>query len=898
MSRLLLKEYQRESLDAIGRFCDEVHAAVGRKAMRPVHDAYYAATRREFIEAPQLPGVPYVCLRIPTGGGKTLVAAHAVGVIAKRLGNQDRPLCLWVTPSTTIRDQTLHGLRDREHPYHTALREGLGAVYGGGGVEVLTVEEALAANRAMLSSSAAIIVTTIQSYRIDEETNRKVYQDNGYLMDHFTNLPAGVQEQLAPRGISGNEADDISGGGRISLSLANAMKLRGPIVIMDEAHNARTRISFDSLARFGPLAVLELTATPQQDHDPGKESYASNVLHAVSALQLKREGMIKLPVELESRDNWLDVLSTTVQRRTALERRAQEWGQRSGRFIRPIALIQAQPKSKSRETHTVDKIKAALVEQLNVPAERVRIVVGNTDELGDEDLRTKNCKVEYIITVEKLREGWDCPFAYVLGSVGNVATETAVEQLLGRVLRMPDAAPTGVAELDRAYAVVQSPDVVKTAKNLCDSLVARCGFDAESVGDAFRVRQHVDTQSRLPVSVIPVSASPDLAQLPLAVRNKVKFDAGSRTLHVHEPLTREEAVALRDSLVTLMDRAAVEQYWQSERSVGTAAKPLDEYAQPLRVPQLIVRDGERSYLFEPEELDEFSWDLDRCNPALSHAEFSVEFNVGDRVLVGVTEQGSVRIGGVEEVMVRQLSFVAEGDDWSKAELVRWLDNELHHGGAFAGLPKAQSQAWLLRVVDSLLMDQGADLPILVRKRHELADVAITRISEHGRQQVRAAANLLIAGQSSRRLETSIEQPCVLDEQDYCPYHQYRGPFSFGKHAFTRIGDMGDEESQCAKRIDDHPNVKRWVRNPQHESAGGFSLPLSPGRFFPDFITELLDGRIVIVEYKGGHLAQQPGELHKESVGKLWEARSAGKCVFTRVVDQDWPVLDAALEVKA
>jgi type III restriction enzyme len=192
MPGLELREYQRESLDAIGRFCDAVRSAVGRDAMRPVHDAYYAETTRDFIQVPQLPNVPYVCLRVPTGGGKTLIAAHAVGVIAKRLGHQDHPLCLWVTPSITIRDQTLRGLRDRDHPYHLALREALGVP-----VEVLTVEEALSVNRSMLSSSAVIVVTTIQSYRIDEEGNRKVYQDNGYLMDHFANLPGWVRGQLA-----------------------------------------------------------------------------------------------------------------------------------------------------------------------------------------------------------------------------------------------------------------------------------------------------------------------------------------------------------------------------------------------------------------------------------------------------------------------------------------------------------------------------------------------------------------------------------------------------------------------------------------------------------------------------------------------------------------------------
>lgn len=315
------------------------------------------------------------------------------------------------------------------------------------------------------------------------------------------------------------------------------------------------------------------------------------------------------------------------------------------------------------------------------------------------------------------------------------------------------------------------------------------------------------------------------------------------------------------------------------------------------VTQLIVRDGNRCCLFEPEELDEYDWNLDQCDTAVSEAEFSTALNVGDRVSVNVTNRGGVSIGGVEEVIVRQLSFVAEGDDWSKTQLVRWLDEELHHGGAFAGLSKSESQAWLLRVVDGLIEGRMADLPILVRKRHELADVVVRRIGAHGRRQVREAANLLISGRSPRQLETSMEMPVVLEEQDYAPYRQYRGMFAFRKHAFTLVGELGMEESECAKHIDDHPNVKRWVRNLTHESAGGFSLPLSPGRFFPDFIAELQDGRIAIVEYKGPHLAQDPKELHKEAVGKLWEERSAGLCVFVRVVGRDWAKLEAALAAK-
>lgn len=885
MAGLVLKEFQREALAAIERFCAAVRQCVDCKALRPVHDANYLETNRDFIDVPQFPGIPYFCLRVPTGGGKTLIAAHAVGAIAKRLGHQDRPLCLWVTPSTTIRDQTLNALRNREHPYHAALRDSLGVP-----IEVRTMEEALAVNRSMLSSSAVIVVTTIQSYRIrnergeEDEATRRIYRDNGYLMDHFTNLPDWVRQQLS-----------VGAAGRPDLSLANVMKLRGPIVIMDEAHNARTEISFDSLARFGPLAVLELTATPRQTHDPAAGEYASNVLHAVSALQLKREGIIKLPVELESRENWLDVLAAMKDRRDTLERRARQWGLQSGRFIRPIALVQAQPRRAGRETHTVDKIKQVLVEQLHVPAERIRIATGDKDDLGGEDLSLPDCTVEYVITVDKLREGWDCPFAYVLGSVGNAATPTAVEQLLGRILRMPQATPTGVPELDRAYAIVQSPDVVQTAQNLCDSLVNQCGFDRETVNDAFRVNRQV-VQGTLPVATIPVSVSVKTSELPAGLREKVEYDVETKTLQVHAPLTRDETQQLRDSLATPEDREAVEQYWQTERGVGTAAKALDQYALPLRLPQLVVKDKYGAHLFEPEELDEFAWNLNQCDPKLTDADFSLELNVGDRVTVGLSDQGGMRIGGVQEVIVRQLSFVADSDDWSKAELVRWLDADLHRGNTFRGLAKSESQPWLSRVVDDLVQRRQANLPLVVRKRHDLMKSLRGLIAEHGRIQVREAANLLISGASDHVLETTMDRPFELAEQDYCPYRKYSGfPFQFSKHAFDLIGFMNDEEIRCAKEINDHPQVKRWIRNLEQESAGGFSLPLSPGRFFPDFIAELFDGRHALIEYKGRHLAELRAEQHKKSVGDLWAARSAGTCVFVWVVDQDWASVERGLE---
>jgi type III restriction enzyme len=884
MPPVALKSYQRECLERLALYCREVRAEAARGSRRPEREAFEAVTGRHdaYLAADTFAGVPYVCLRVPTGGGKTLLGAHAVGVIARHLGYEDRPLVFWVTPTTTIRDQTLRTFKDRGHPNHAALADSLGPSF-----QVLMLEDAQAMSKAMITADPVVIVTTIQSYRIDEEGNRKVYQDNGYLMDHFENLSARAQALLD------------RGEGRVALSLANAMKLRGPIVVMDEAHNARTKTSFDSLARFGPLAVLELTATPQHEHDPANEKYASNVLHAVSALELQQEGMIKLPVELESRTDWLDVLKLTIDRRTELAALAAHCHAETGRYIRPIALIQAQPNRRSRENHTAAAVKEKLIDPagpFKLPAASVAICTGTVDELeaNNVDLAASDCPVEYVITVDKLTEGWDCPSAYVLGSIGNVATETAVEQILGRVLRMPQAMPTGISALDRAYAVVQSPDILRTAQNLRDALVKRCGFDGSSVQDAFRISRTADPQRPLALSGMPLMEAPRLHDLPDSLRAKLEYNPGNGMLRVNTPLSFDETRQVRTVVANLIDQQAVDDYWSRERSPGIAVKQLDDYAKPIRIPQLTVVTQSRRTLFEPRELEEYSWNLDQCDPVFDETAFDATYVAGGRTTIGPDAAGGTRVHAVEHIRVPRVWLFDDGEPWSEIELIRWLNSELHKDSRFMGITATESAAWLKRVVAHLTTARGVDLGVLVRKRHALADAVIPRIRDHGYDQVRRVAELLFRDLAAAKVETSYELAFTLAEQQYAPSTQYQGGHAYRRHAFEKMADMNEEEAECAKHIDDHPNVRRWVRNLDREAAGGFSLPLSPGRFFPDFVAELADERIAVIEYKGAHLAKNQDELHKKSVGELWAKQSNGKAAFAWVVDRNWSALDSAL----
>ncbi len=541
-------------------------------------------------------------------------------------------------------------------------------------------------------------------------------------------------------------------------------------------------------------------------------------------------------------------------------------------------------------------MKATLIERLGVPAEEIVICTGTIDELGDTDLSADG-PIRYVITVDKLREGWDCPLAYVLGSIGNAATPTAVEQLIGRVLRMPNANPTRVPALDRAYAFVLSDDVVRTAVQLRDRMVETCGFDERSVEDAVRVTA-TQTQCALGLGRIPLSEPPKQDLLPAPLAAKAHYDEPSHTLVVDESLTRDEVKTLRDAAATEDDRRAIEDFWERDRPIGTAVKSLDEYARPFRLPRLVVEQGGRWSLLEPVELDNFAWNLDQCDFALNETEFEPDIRVGSAAIIDLREAADGRSGAlvtesVGDVRLQQLELIGEGDVWTENELTLWLDRAIHRDDSLMGLAKSESQPWLRRAVTHLTGTRRISLPIIVRRRHRLSDILRAKIADHGRLQTRCATNWLIENRPET-IKTSDEHSVLVEEQDYTPSQLFGAGHRFQHHAFDLIFDMNGEEFDCASRIDGHANVARWIRNTEHALQGGFWLPKSPGKFFPDFIVELKDARVVLIEYKMGKMASDPEEQHKKAVGELWASRSEGHCRFGWIVDKNWARLTEVL----
>jgi len=868
---LELRDYQQRSLDVLEQYLSSV-------AEHGAQRAFVLTTNRPYLPAPSLPGLPYVCLRVPTGGGKTLMAAHAVGIAARAYLHADRAMCLWLVPSNTIREQTLKALRNREHPY----RQVLDARFAGN-VRVMDLTEALDIQRAVLDGDTVVIVSTLQALRRDDTEGLKVYEPAGALMAHFSGLAPALEAQLDKR-------ED----GSIPYSLCNVLRLRRPLVLVDEAHNARTPLSFDTLARFNPSCIVEFTATPQTEHRPERDLFASNVLHQVSAAELKAADMIKLPIKLQTHADWKEVIGAALAARRELEAAAQDEERQTGEYIRPLVLFQAQD---IRHPINVDVLKRCLTDDFKIHEDEIAIATGKTRELENVDLFDRACKLRYIITMQALKEGWDCSFAYVLCSVADIQSSRAVEQLLGRVLRMPRATRKRRPELNYAYTFAASPQFVQAAQSIRDTLVENLGFQRMEAADFVRPLETAPLWQPGTLFAQPsvmVSAGLDPQALPAPTRETVRYEPGTGQLVALRVLTDTDQAALRDWCPTPADQLSVDRLADRSRGRTVVAGAGVAEAEPFKVPLLGIRVGQQLELFEADHFLAADWNLAQCDASLSEAEFPSQRVAGAAGEIDVSDTGQVEMIGFVAQVQEQLELLAVEPGWTVPALANWLDRHIQH----RDIPQPYSSLFMHNVITGLLERRGLTVEKLARHKFRLRNAVEAKIAEHRRDHARRAYQAMLF-EGGAQLETSAELCLSYAEDRYSPNWYYEGGYRFQKHYFRTIGELQSdgEEHDCAAFIDGLEPVKRWVRNLDRRPDASFWLQTSTDKFYPDFVAELTDGRVLAVESKGEHLWGAPDAKEKLAVGELWADRSAGKCIFVMPKGPDWKKIAEAIQVK-
>lgn len=868
---LELREYQKRSLDALESYL-RLTIQHGAKT------AFVLQTDRPYRAVPQLPGLPYLCMRIPTGGGKTLMACHALGIATKEYLQAERAVCLWLVPSNTIREQTLAALRDRRHPYRQAVDANFGGL-----VTVMDLTEALYVTRGTLAGETCIIVATLAALRVEDTEGRKVYETCGALMDHFSGLTAELEALL-----------EKNGNGVISYSLCNVLRLWRPIVIMDEAHNARTQLSFDTLARFSPSCIVEFTATPETTHNPERGQFASNILHHVSAGELKAEDMVKLPIKLETRSEWKEVLAEALKTQRNLEAIAVEEEKQTGEYIRPIVLLQAQPRSQTRETLTVEVVRQSLIDDFRIPEDQIAVATGETREIDDVDLFDRNCPIRFIITVAALKEGWDCSFAYVLCSVAEIGSARAVEQVLGRVLRLPRATRKRHEELNCAYALAASRQFMEAATSLKDALVQN-GFqrmEAELFVPSEQPQATFFGAGTLSVEaeqVVP--EKPDLTRLPDELRDRVTYDPLTNTLTVTKALTEQDKAALEQCFSTPEGKQAVEAIFQLSHGRPIGATPQPAQRGPFRVPMLAIRVDGQLELFEESHFLDTAWRLSACDASLTEADFASEYVSGTTGEIDVTDEGKLEVHFIDQIH-RQLRLLGMEPGWDVAGLTNWLDRQIPH----PDITRTESTLFIHRVLTGLLQARGLTIEQLAGQKFRLRNAIAEKIDQHRRAAAVQAFQRTLFSADAQAVEVGPEVCFDYLEDRYSPNWYYEGAYKFRKHFFPLVGELKSdgEEHDCAVLLDQLDAVKWWVRNLERRPESSFWLQTSTDKFYPDFVALLIDGRILVVEYKGEDRWSNDDSKEKRAVGELWSDRSNGACLFVMPKGTDWGAIDEAV----
>jgi type III restriction enzyme len=424
---------------------------------------------------------PNATLKVPTGGGKTYLACAGLSRIFGGYLKANTGFVLWIVPNEAIYSQTVKALRDRDHPYRQTLDRA-----AAGRVTILEKGDAL--KRADVDASLCVMVLMLQSSNRENQSTLKLFQDRGDV--HGFTPPEGDQSAHAAllKTVPNLSRYDLADGGpgwpMIKDSVGNALRIIRPVVIMDEGQKAVSELAFGTLYGFNPCFVLELSATPV-DVAPRRATATraassgrtANILVEITGRELEREGMIKMPLNLEPvpGTDWQAAIGAALNRLNDLDASAQTYLADVARYIRPILLVQVErtgaDQADSGMIHA-DHVKAWLMKAGLDEAE----IAFKTADLNDldkpenRDLLSPTCRVRVVITKAALAEGWDCPFAYVLCSLAANGAEGAMTQLVGRILRQPHATKTGVAALDECYVYTHRADTKRVVEAIKDGL--------------------------------------------------------------------------------------------------------------------------------------------------------------------------------------------------------------------------------------------------------------------------------------------------------------------------------------------------------------------------------------------------------------------------------------------
>ena len=811
-----------------------------------------------------LPGVPNLCFKVPTGGGKTFLACNAVRPVFDALPPLKAKVTVWLVPSDSILEQTLQALKNPRHPYRQKLD-----IDFGGRVEVYSKQELLNGQNFTLTTvmeQLSVMVLSYDSFRSKGKEGLKAYQENSSLMSFSKAL--GTPEMPIEK------ADESA--------LFQIINQLNPLVVVDESHHARTDLSLEMLKNFNPCFVLDLTATPRNE---------SNVISFVDAVQLKRENMVKLPVIVYNQRSQTDVIADAIDLRRKLEELADDERSKTGNAIRPVVLFQAQPRGKEDST-TFEALRGKLVEA-GIPAEHIAIKTADVNELKSIDLLSDSCPIRYIITVNALKEGWDCPFAYILASLANRTSRVDVEQILGRILRLPYTRKNEAQTLNMSYVLTSSNDFRATLDAIIKGLNS-AGFSKKECRIA---------SETLPLSTV---APPQMLPLPTEdSQTSTDTDAGDELSEIN-PQDLQRALAERcnpesasgaSSADTLLQKAT-ETGQDYEQAVAKAENegqspdvPVevkekmttysmnDEYAEEARqlaipqffykVPRSLFVDGEFALLERDQLANEFT---------LKGKAYDIDFSGVDDDIASVDVRGT---DGVPKV------FKLSGED------------QTYFKKYFHTLPPEHKVKHCKDIIYNLINKLNI---VSSKDLHDYINIIVgsmntSQLAELEKTPVRHAEKIKSKIESLLIVHFKEEFSKYLEVEKIVCHPSWKLPpsisptsttSSLGKSLYKAEEDMNGLEWEIVKELTGLSNIKWWHRN---IAKRGFRIN-GYINHYPDLIIMMESGKIILVEAKGHFLKNDDSRLKLE-LGLAWQKSTGSQYRYYMVFADGEPPLEGA-----
>lgn len=868
-----LKPYQQTVINDLGEFIGwlektgQIHSAY-EKYWNSKGVSLFDIDGNNYIKPydNSIKGVPRVTVKVPTAGGKTFIACNALKTIFDSFPLDKPKVVVWLVPSDTILQQTVKNLSDPSHPYRSKIDSHFGSA-----VKVYEKEALLQGasfGPTEVKEQLSILVLSVSSFSANNKETRKAFQENGYLQQ----FPQTYQqpERLLPN------IDETA--------LMQVINQLNPVVIVDESHNVESGLRIEMLNNINPSFVFDLTATPRDK---------SNIISFVDAIHLKKSNMVKLPVIVYNHQDTNEVISGAINLQKTLEAKAVLEEKNGGKYIRPIVLFQAQPKSND-DNITFEKIKEQLIAS-GIPEEQVKIKTSGKDEISKEDLMSRDCNVRYIITVNALKEGWDCPFAYVLASLANKSSAVDVEQILGRILRQPHVTKHQQELLNFSYVLTSSANFIATLDKIIEGL-NKSGFSEKD----YRTKEMLQIESKESTTTDTGSFENLFKQATTAELKTVKEDITEviNPETVKEIATSSKAQNQLDEIILLATQTnetfenTIAQLDQDEIIPTELANTMKSYqikelfkteVKDLLLPAFYIKVKQGSIFNDEGSLQLLSKNLLLKEFALSQQETAIDFT-----------QTSSEMYSIDLVEGKKDEYVPEykkENNIVKEAFVKYISglqpeakiNQL--AGRMLKLIRkvdAIPEPELLKYITAVLNNLDSD---------KLAELSHNELFYANR--IKAKIDQLSELFSEKQFGMLLDKGAIVCKEHFkfpkkiTPVKTEKG---ITKNLYEQEGEMNDFEKKVINEIANIDSVIFWHRN--LDRGKGFYLNGFINHY-PDFIIKMKNGKIVLLETKGDD-RDNSDSIKKIKLGEKWASKAGDQYRYFMVFNNS--KLDGAKSV--